>query len=173
MYIFCRYILNIKNIKQTDSLEYIYKKSIGKVKSSSKSLLNRPVLSKRIMSTALRYDPYKYESVTTRPCKNNIIKQLFYGIKGTSGLDIPKYSPTYSNYRFLANKGEWIKNTSPLYIHNEANYRPNTITNSKLVPPLEDILYGYNPTRNNWMSKLLVQKAAMIPLVGLKIKVSQ
>jgi len=171
MYIFCRYILNIKNIKQSDSLESIYKKSIGKVKSSSKSLLNRPILTKRIMSTALRTDPYKYKSVTTRPCKDKIVKQLFYGIKGTSGLNIPKYSPTYSNYRFLANKGEWIKNNSPLYIHNESNYRPDTIINSKLVPPLEDILYGYNPSRNNWMSKILVQKAAMIPLVGLKIKV--
>jgi hypothetical protein len=58
-----------------------------------------------------------------------------------------------------------------LYIHNEANYRPSVIKNTK-VPPLKDVLYGYNPTRNAWMSDKLVQKAASIPLVGLKIKVS-
>ena len=172
MYIFCKHVLKIKNINSSDTLESMYKKGSKMVTNVSTSLSNRPTLTKTIMGRASKVDPYKYEHVTTVPKKDKIYKQLFYGLKGSNGLVIPGYSPTFSKYRFLANKGEWIKNNSPSYIHNEANYRPNKIVNYKLVPPLKDLLYGYNPARDSWMSDELVQKAAMIPLVGLKIKVS-
>ena len=33
---------------------------------------------------------------------------------------------------------------------------------------LKNILYGYNPVRDGWMPKSLINKAAIIPLVGLK-----
>jgi len=172
MYIFCKYVFKIKNIKTSETLESMYRKGSKMVTNISTSLSSRPILTKSIMARAIHTDPYKYEHVTTIPRKDKIYKQLFYGFKGSNNLNIPGYSPTFSKYRFLANKGEWIKNNSPTYIHNEANYRPNKIVNYKLVPPLKDLLYGYNPARDSWMSDELVQKAAMIPLVGLKIKVS-
>ena len=170
MYTMCKYVLKL-NVRYSDSLDSMYKRGIKEVGVVHSSLLNRPILTKAKIVQALRVNPYKYESITSIPSKEKIYKQLFYGIKGSNGLHIPGYSPTFSKYRFLANKGVWIKNNSPLYIHNEANYRPNVIRNTK-VPPLKDLLYGYNPARDSWMSDVLVQKAAMIPLVGLKIKVS-
>jgi hypothetical protein len=160
------------NVKSSDSLESMYKKAIKKVGVIHTSLMNRPILTKAKLATAMRISPYKYESITTKPSKERVYKQLFYGLKGTNNLSIPGYSPTYSNYRFSVNKGEWIKNNSPLYIHNESTYRPNNIKNIKFVPPpLKDLLYGYSPARDAWMPPKLVQKAATIPLVGLKIKV--
>jgi len=115
-------------------------------------------------------NPYAFEKVTTVPDKDKVYKQFFYGIK--SSTNVPGYYPTFSNYRFDIHKGDWVKNTSPLYIHNEATHRPLVIKNFPAVP-LQDILYGYSPARNNWMSAKLVKKAATIPLVGLKIKVTQ
>jgi hypothetical protein len=171
MYTICKYVLNM-NVKSSDSLESMYKKAIKKVGVIHTSLMNRPILTKAKLATAMRISPYKYESITTKPSKERVYKQLFYGLKGTNNLSIPGYSPTYSNYRFSVNKGEWIKNNSPLYIHNESTYRPNNIKNIKFVPPpLKDLLYGYSPARNAWMPPKLVQKAATITLVGLNIKV--
>ncbi len=120
----------------------------------------------------LRLDPYTYENVTTVPDKDKVYKQFFYGIKTSTALRIPGYYPTFSNYRFDIHKGEWVKNSSPLYIHDEATHRPLNIKNFPNVP-VQDTLYGYNPARNNWMSEKLVKKAATIPLVGLKIRATK
>jgi hypothetical protein len=101
-----------------------------------------------------------------------VLKQLFYGVRASSNLKIPGYSPTFSNYRFNVNKGDWVKDTDPMYVHNEATHRPNSIKKFQAVP-VADTLYGYSPVRDSWMPKVLVKKAAMIPLVGLKIKTVQ
>jgi hypothetical protein len=169
MYMFCKNVLKVEDISSSDSLESIYKKSVHKAKSSSTNLLKRPIFTKRYLIRALRIDPLNYENVTTEPVKTKVIKQLFYGIKGANNLKIPGYLPTYSNYRFLANNGKWVKNENPAYIHNEATYRPDKITRVTKVH-LRDILYGYNPARDQWLPKEIVEKSAMIPLVGLKNK---
>jgi len=169
MFAFCKNVLKVDDISPRDSLESIYKKSFHKAKSSSTNLLKRPIFGKRYLAQALRVNPLKYENITTSPDKKKIIKQLFYGIKGANNLNIPGYLPTYSNYRFLANNGKWVKNENPAYIHNEATYRPNKIIKITKVH-LRDILYGYNPARDNWLPKHIIEKSAMIPLVGLKNK---
>jgi hypothetical protein len=120
----------------------------------------------------MRVDPYRYENITTKPTRSTVYKQLFYGIKTSANLNVPGYTKTLGSYRFDVNKGAWVNNRNPLYIHNEATHRPSTITSFPAVP-LEDTLYGYSPARDSWMPRALVQKAAMIPLVGLKIKTAQ
>jgi hypothetical protein len=169
MFTFCKYVLKVDDISPTESLESIYKKSIHKAKSSPTNLLKRPIFSKRYLTQALKVNPLKFENITTEPVKTKVIQQLFYGIKGENNLKIPGYYPTYSNYRFLANNGIWVKNENPAYIHNEANYRPNKINRVTKVQ-LKDILYGYNPVRDNWVPDKILQNSAMIPLVGLKNK---
>lgn len=167
MYIFCKYSLNVKNIKQTDSLETIYNKSKNKAASTYTNLLSRPPFTQKYINQALRINPLRYSNVTTPPDYKKVMKQLFYGLKGSNGISIKGYTKTNSNLRFVPNNGKWVKNISPTYIHNEANYRPNKITEVPNVQLL-DILYGYNPARDNWIPIQILQKAAEIPLSGLK-----
>ena len=167
MYIFSRYALNVTGIKPKDSLESIYNKSKNKAKSTRTNLLDRPKFTAQHIIKAIHVNPYRYGNVTTLPEYKKVIKQLFYGIKGGNKLNIPGYYPTHSNMRFVPNKGTWIKNNNPTYIHNEANYRPNTITQKTNVKLL-DILYGYNPARDSWMPTRVLAKSAIIPVVGLK-----
>jgi hypothetical protein len=167
MYIFCKYSLNVKNIKQTDSLEIIYNKSKNKVVSTRTNLLSRPPFTQKYINQALRINPLRYSNVTTPPDYKKVMKQLFYGLKGGNRISIKGYSKTNSNLRFEPNNGKWVKNISPTYIHNEANYRPNKIEGEPTVQLL-DILYGYNPARDNWIPIQVLEKAAEIPLAGLK-----
>ena len=180
LYIFAKYIAEVKSVSPKDSIDVLYAKInretkrwkgwslVGNSKNPKRG--DRPSLTKPEVMRTLRLDPYAFEKVTTVPDKDKVYKQFFYGIK--SSTNVPGYYPTFSNYRFDIHKGDWVKNTSPLYIHNEATHRPLVIKNFPEVP-LQDILYGYSPARNNWMSAKLVKKAATIPLVGLKIKVTQ
>jgi hypothetical protein len=171
LYTFAKYVLGVQTVRSSDSIDTIFKKSIRRAGGYPTSLLSRPVLTNKEVLRTLRIDPYKYENVTTKPLPEKIYKQLFYGIKGSNNIKVPGYSPTFSNYRFNIHKGNWVKNKNPMYIHNEATYRPNSITNFPKVP-VEETLYGYNPARDVLMPKSLVRKSATIPLVGLKIKVA-
>ena len=168
LYTFAKYVLKIKSISPRDSIDVIFNKSKSKALGFEPTV-SRPPATANDIASVLRMDPYKYSSVTTTPDKEKVMKQLFYGIKTSANLKIPGYSQTLSNYRFNVNKGNWVKNNDPLYVHNEATHRPDVIKNFPVVP-VEDTLYGYSPARDSWMPKILVRKAAMIPLVGLKIK---
>ena len=172
LYTFAKYVLGVKDVRSSDSIDTIFKKSKSRAGGYPTSLLARPALTNKEVKRTLRIDPNKYKAVTTKPLPEKIYKQLFYGIKASNGVVIPGYSQTLSNYRFDINVGNWVRNKNPLYIHNEATHRPNAIKNFPKVP-VEDTLYGYNPARNILMPKVLVRKAAMIPLVGLKNKVTQ
>jgi hypothetical protein len=165
---FAKHVLGIK-VQPRETIEKIYQKSMKAVGVVHTSLLARPNLTEKEMKKVLLIDPYRYKNITSKPSKERVYKQLFYGIKGSSNLKVPGYEPTLSNYRFNVHKENWVKNTDPLYIHNEATYRPSG--NIKNFPSvrLQDTLYGYNPARDRWMPKELVDKAASIPLVGLKI----
>ena len=181
LYVFAKYIVETKSASAKDSIDVLYTK-INKAIRSWKNKWNlignrprstfRPALSKPEFARTLRLDPYAYENVTTVPDRDKVYKQFFYGLKTSTSLKIPGYYPTFSNYRFDIHKGEWVKNSSPLYIHDEATHRPLNIKNFPNVP-VQDTLYGYSPARNNWMSEKLVKKAATIPLVGLKIRATK
>jgi hypothetical protein len=168
IFMFSKYVLKVSSISPRDSLETIYKKSIKKVSGSPTNLLKRPIFTKRYLIQALRVNPMDYESVTTKPDEKKVVKQLFYGLKGVNGLKIPGYHPTFSNYRFLPNKGKWVKMNNPAYVHNEATYRPETINKISKVS-LKNVFYGYNPARDSWLPPQIINKSAMIPFVGLKI----
>jgi hypothetical protein len=171
LYSFARYVLKVQNISPKDSIDTIFNKGKTRARGYDTSDV-RPTVSASEVASVLRLDPYRYESVTTRPEKEKVLKQLFYGIKAGTGVNVPGYYRTLSDYRFDTKKGVWVKNSDPMYVHNEATHRPLAIKNFPVVP-LEETLYGYNPVRDSWMPKVLVRKAAMIPLVGLKIKTAK
>jgi hypothetical protein len=172
LYIFAKYILNVKNVSSKDSIETIFRKSISKIPHNPVVKVLRPRMTVQNLNNTLRINPYKYERYTTKPSKLKVYQQFFGGLKGSNGLRLPGYAQTFSNYRFNIHKGEWVKNNNPQYIHNEATYRPTVSENFSHVR-LQETLYGYNPARDMWMPPELVKKAAMIPLVGLKIKLAQ
>lgn len=176
LYTFAKYITEVSSVSSKDSIDVLYNK-INRASKSWKntklignkgSSVSKLMVSDSEMLRTIRMNPYTYEKVTTVPDRDKVYKQFFYGIKSSNGLKIPGYSQTFSNYRFDIHEKKWVKNSNPLYIHNEATFRPVNIKNFPKVP-VEDTLYGYNPARDNWMPKDLVKKAAMIPLVGLKI----
>jgi hypothetical protein len=90
------------------------------------------------------------------------------GLKSTANMNIPGYTRSSGPYRFDLNKKKWVSNNSKMYIKNEMSHRPLEALRSIPKAHLRNILYGYNPKRNSWMPNVLVNKSAMIPLVGLK-----
>jgi len=172
LYYFAKYVMGSKTVKPSDSIYEVFRKSIRLTREPESDRSKRPGLTRKDIARDMRVDPYRYENITTKPTRSTVYKQLFYGIKTSANLNVPGYTKTLGSYRFDVNKGVWVNNSNPLYIHNEATHRPSTITGFPAVP-LEDTLYGYSPARDSWMPRALVQKAAMIPLVGLKIKTAQ
>jgi hypothetical protein len=83
-------------------------------------------------------------------------------------MNIPGYIRSSGPYRFNLEKKKWVSNTSRMYIKNEMTHRPINVPNKIPKTRLTNILYGYNPKRNAWMPETLINKAALIPLAGLK-----
>lgn len=164
MITFANKILKIKNISKTDSLYNMFKKCLPSIVSTQRiSIKNRKVFKMKYT----KCNPMKYKKYTTKPWLSSI--QLI-GLKSSSkNIEIPRgYHKTTGQYRFNLNKKVWINNSSNLYIKNEMNFRPN-IQPSKIPKlHLKNILYGYNPVRDDWMPNSLINKAAMIPIAGLK-----
>lgn len=156
---FARDVLDIKNIKYSDSIETIFKKSLNYLPKNSvtQKIIRFPTY---LTMKAKRIDPYKWTERTTTP----ILKKLaLTGLKGPRGLTIEGLRPTSGPFRFNTNKQVWVKNTSKSYVKNEYNYRiPESTKPSNSMP------YGYNPVRDRYSNKNILTSAAKIPLVGLK-----
>jgi len=165
LFMFATKILKIKNILKTDSIHTIFKKALPKVSDSYRiSLKNRPVF--KIDWTP---DPLKYKRFTTVPWIDPLVMSQIVGVRASSKqMNIPGYKPSSGTYRFNLNTKRWITNNSRLYVKNEMTHRP--IEPPKNIPRtrLKNILYGFNPRRDYWMPTPLIEKAAMIPIVGLK-----
>ena len=161
MLTFAETVLNVKNIKSDDDIFSIFKKCITKFDNPIKiSLKNRKIFKLKYNS-----DPMKYKKYTTEPY---ISKIPIVGLKSLTTNKIPGFTKTTGPYRFNIHKKKWIYNNSLYYIKNEMTNRPVNV--AKKIPKVrfKDILYGYNPQRDSWMPDKLINKAAMIPIVGLK-----
>ena len=71
------------------------------------------------------------------------------------------YAPYVHNqeYRFNNIQKKWVRNNKNSYIHEKWNVRNNRA-----------ILYGFNPTRNKWVPRTIIEKSKSIPLVAFKDK---
>lgn len=173
MFMFCKDVLKIKNIKSTDSIEHIYLKSFLTIKSRKLNILDRPVFTKAYVTRAMKVNPSKYAAYTGDVKQSKILYQLILGLKGANNQHINGYKQTKSNFKFNVKTKKWIRNKSLEYIKNESTYRPNDTTKVPSRVPrvhLRNMLYSYRANRNGWMPNVLVKKASMIPIVGLKNK---
>lgn len=170
MFKFSKYILDVKNIKSTDSDISIFKKAIKKIPKSSVNIKKRPVFSNGIIEYAKTINPNKYEKYTTEPIKEKLIQRILIGVKAPRNISIQNFYKTSGIYRFNIDKKIWVTDPTSRYIKDEYTHRP---MKTKTIPKIYDmkrILYGYNPVRNQKVSKNIINKSAMIPLVGLKNK---
>ena len=167
MYIFAKKVLKV-DVDSSDSIDTIFSKSIKKAPIPRQLVAKpRPKFTRQFLLRALRVNPMKYEDYTTTP-REKVFTQYLYGVSGP--VPPPGYRPTLSHYRFDTAKNIWVPDNRRTYIKNEYNARPINMPNNKPKIYLVDTLYGYNKERDAWMPKALVNKAAMIPFVGLKNK---
>ena len=163
MYQFSKSILGVKDITPTDGLESIFKKSLRKLPQFQKQIVTRG--RKKFRLEAL--DPFKYSKWTTRPSASKFYQLI--GIKTAQGLNVPGYNRTSGPFRFSTVKNKWVLNTNKMYIKNEMTHRPENVERLPKNFRAFNSLYGYRANRNGPETKLL-NRAAMIPLVGLKTK---
>ena len=164
MIIFATKILKIKTISKNDSFYNIFKKCLPKLLdvSTRVSIKTRKVFKMKYTIC----NPLKYKKYTTVPWLSGI---PLLGLKSTfKNKTFPGYYRTSGKYKFNLNHKKWIINNSNNYIKNEMNFRIYKQPSKIPKLHLKNILYGYNPVRDSWMPQTLVNKAAIIPLVGLK-----
>jgi hypothetical protein len=165
LFVFATKVLRVKNIRRSDGIDKIFRKCLIKIKDIPRSTIKRRPFFKINWSQ----NPEKYKRYTTEPRLEPLMTTQILGLKSSSrNMNIPGYNKSSGPYRFDLNKKKWLTNNSRLYIKNEMTHRP--IKAPKNIPKirLRNILYGYNPRRDSWMPEVLVNKAAMIPIVGLK-----
>ncbi len=157
--------LFVKDVKNTDSIETIFKRVRGKI------VRGRPATKKdgRVsMRKAAKVKPYKYEKYTTTPSHERLSRHFVHGIRTTKGTKVKGYKNSSGNKRFNLTNLKWKNVTNNSYVKNEVNLRPRK---AKPLPKKIDkrrTLYGYRPRRNKWVSNAILNKAAAIPFVGLK-----
>ena len=164
LYLFATKVLKLKNIDKNDKLLKIFKRCTFKLKDiPTTSIKRRPVF--KLNWTP---DPSKYKRYTTEPRMEKLITSQLIGLRSSANMNIPGYIKSSGPYRFNLNNKKWITNNSRMYIKNEMTHRPLKAPAKVPRTRLRNVLYGFNPKRNSWIPDVLVNKAAMIPLVGLK-----
>ena len=113
------------------------------------------------------FDPLAYSKWTTKPSGKKMYQ--FIGIKTAQGINVPGYTRTSGPFRFSTVSRKWVLNTNKMYIKNEMSHRPEGESTIPKNFRAFNSLYGYRANRNG-PETLLLRRAAMIPLVGLKMK---
>ena len=156
-----------KRVKPTDSIDDIFKrvKSLIIKKGAPATKKNARVS----IAQAARVDPFKYKNFTTKPSEEKLSKQIVHGLKPvTNNVNINGYKNSSGNKRLNLKNLKWKNVNNNSYVKNEVKLRPE---NAKKLPKnikFTNTLYGYNPRRNVWVPKNVINKSAAIPFVGLK-----
>ena len=165
--------LTKKKILTTDSMDTIAKKVGIKIGKPAHTFRTYTKVGPQIIKRATQVKPKRYQKSTTTPSKSKLSKDIFYGLKANNNnmKTPPNYLRTQSNQIFNLEKMKWRPNPNQSYVRNEMNFRPDKprplpskINNVRM----EETLYGFKPTRDQWVPKPLLEKSAMIPFIGLK-----
>ena len=155
-----------KRVKSSESIDDVFKRIHPKLKTKktiSKKPVNIPI------GKAMKIDPRKYKNYTTKPSDERLSKQIVHGLKPVvKNTNVSGYTKSSGNKRFNTKSLKWKNVNTTAYVKNEYPLRPE---NARPLPKNMNItktLYGYNPRRNQWVPKTLLNKAAEIPFVGLK-----
>lgn len=156
-----------KRVKSSESMDSVFKHIKPKLMKIKPRFTGEKVIVP--MKKASRVNPYNYKNFTTEPSKDKISKQLVYGLDPVvKTTKVNGYVNSNGNKRFNLKNFKWKNVNNQSYVKNEFKLRP---INSLKLPNNFNItktLYGYNPNRNKWVSKKLLNKSAAIPFVGLK-----
>lgn len=155
-----------KRIRGSDNIETVFKKISPKISKRSPPP-KKPV--KVSINKAMKIDPKKYKNYTTEPSKEKLSKQIVHGLKPVvKNTNVEGYEKSSGNQRFNTKNLKWKKVKNNAYVKNEYPLRPE---NAKPLPKninVSKTLYGHKPRRNAWVPKVILNKAATIPFVGLK-----
>jgi hypothetical protein len=155
-----------KRVKSSDSMDEVFKRIVPKIKTKTR-VVNKPV--NISIGKAMKVDPHKYKNYTTKPSDDRLSKQIVHGLKPVvKNTKVDGYVKSSGNKRFNTKNLKWKNVNTTAYVKNEFPLRPE---NAKPLPKninTSKTLYGYNPRRNQWVPKTLLNKAAEIPFVGLK-----
>lgn len=154
-------------IKKTDSIENIFRAVSVKTHTPHQTMQKASNFS---INAALRINPQKYRTLTTTPNTDRLGKQIVYGLKTSADVTINGFKKTHGDEKFNINHLVWKKARGSSYVKNEYNQRSIKPLQLPATLNIPRTLYGFNPKRDAWMPKKLVEKAAMIPFVGLKNK---
>jgi len=156
-----------KNITASDTIDDIYKKVRGKL--SLKTSKPRKSTGSVNVSKAKKVNPNNYKNYTTEPSKERISKQIVHGLKPLiNNTKVEGYENSHGNKRFNLNKLKWVKESNQAYVKNEVSLRPKQAINIPKNINTTKTLYGYNPNRDKWINKDVLNAAAAIPFIGLK-----
>ena len=121
------------------------------------------------IAQAARVDPFKYKNFTTKPSEDKLSKQIVHGLKPvTKNTNVNGYKKSSGNKRLNLKNLKWKTVTNNSYVKNEFNLRPENAKKLPNNPNFTNTLYGYNPRRNVWVPKNILNKSGAIPFVGLK-----
>lgn len=155
-----------KRVKASNSIDDVFKRIAPKIKANSKASRKPTKVS---INQAKKVDPYKYRNFTTKPSDERLSKQIVHGLKPVvKNTNVEGYKKSSGNQRFNTKNLKWKNVQNNAYVKNEYPLRPE---NAKPLPKNMNVtktLYGYNPRRNQWVPKTLLNKSAAIPFVGLK-----
>ena len=156
-----------KKVTASDSIDDIFKRvrSLLIKKRAPATKKNARVS----VAQATRIDPYKYKNYTTKPSEEKLSKQIVHGLKPVTGnVNVNGYINSSGNKRLNLKDLKWKNVTNNAYVKNEFKLRA---VDAKKLPKnlnIANTLYGYNPRRNGWVPKNVINKSAAIPFVGLK-----
>jgi hypothetical protein len=155
-----------KNIKASDSLENVFRRVLPRLTKVKRGVPRPAYVS---ITKASKVDPYKYKKFTTKPQEDRLSKQIVHGLKPVvKNTNVKGYIKSSGNQRFNLGTLKWKNVKNPAYVKNEFPLRPETAKPFPKNLNIGKTLYGYNPRRNDWVPKPLLNKAAAIPFVGLK-----
>lgn len=155
-----------KKVDPKDTIDTLFKKVFPKISKKTKKHLpyKKPVIKK-----ALRVDPFKYETFTTKPTRDKVSKQFVHGIKTSlPNVNVSGYEKTYGDQRLNMDTLKWKTNDTTEYVRNEFNMRPTKPLAFPDTINTRETLYGFKPRRDGWVPKPLLKRASEIPFVGLK-----
>lgn len=157
-----------KKVKSSENMEDIFKRIKPKIvrniqKRKASEAVSVP------MKKAMNINPYNFKKYTTEPSKEKLSKQLVYGLNPVvNKTNVNGYKNSNGNKRFNLKELKWKNVNNKSYVKNEYNLRPVIAQKLPNKFSINKTLYGYNPNRNQWVPKNILNKSAAIPFVGLK-----
>lgn len=151
-------------VLNSNSIDAIYARVRNKVPPPPRSF-NLPRVRAVNIEAAARVNPARYAKYTTTPDESRLAKAFGTGLTLKRGNKVPEgYTKTHGRQRFDVRTGKWVRENRTAYVGNQFTHRKTKAPTSVKTKTL----YGYNPKRDAWMPRKVLENAKQIPFVGLK-----